>query len=129
MRLLLSLMLLASPAPALAQDALIGPDAWREMVLGKTLYYYKDGELYGREYYAPQGDRVVFSFAEGGCAEGRWAWSGDVFCFAYFGELHCFEHLLRDGAVIVKGVDGGEEQKVEEIVDGEPLSCGESVES
>lgn len=127
MRLLLSLMLLASPA--LAQDALIGPDAWREMVLGKTLHYHKDGELYGREYYAPTGDRVVFTFAEGGCAEGRWAWSGDVYCFAYFGELHCFEHLMRDGDIIVKGVDDGDEQKVEAIVEDEPLFCGESVES
>lgn len=119
-----------APASAIAQDALIGPDAWRELTDGKTLHYYQDGEPYGREYYEPGTNRVVFRAENGACAEGRWAHRDDTFCFAYFGELHCFEHVLRKGEIVVKGLQGDmEEQQVQEITDNEPLFCGEDIES
>ena len=109
-----------------AADALIGPDAWREITSGKTLHYYRDGELYGREYYYPDGNKVEFCSAEGFHAVGRWAFREDTYCFAYFGDLHCFRHVLRDGDIFVIGVDGDEEeQQVDLITDGGPLPCSE----
>ncbi len=117
----------AATAPAVnAADALIGPDAWREMTTGKTLHYYRDGELYGREYYYPDGEKVEFCSADGFHAVGRWAFKDDTYCFAYFGDLHCFRHLLRDGDIFVVDVnDAEDEQKVDHISDGGPLPCTE----
>lgn len=113
---------------ALAKDALIGPDAWREMTTGKTLHYYKDGELYGKEYY-PGGDdnTVVFRFPNGLCAEGRWGHSEGKFCFAFGDQLHCFWHVMRDGEIVVIGEEDGEEQTVETIADHEPIGCGSAI--
>ncbi|MEM7522446.1 MAG: hypothetical protein AAF360_01530 [Pseudomonadota bacterium] len=112
-----------------AADALIGPDAWRALTTGKTLYYHKDGELYGREFYRNEEGDVVFEFPGGQCAEGRWAWAEDKYCFAFGGQLHCFSHVMRDGEIVVIGLEDGEEQTVETIADNEPLTCEEGIES
>lgn len=130
-RLALALTVLAAflgaTAASAAQDAPIGPDAWRELTTGKTLYYYKDGELYGREYYVNEEGDVVFRFPNGACAEGRWAFAEEKYCYAFEGQLHCFKHVMRDGAIVVIGEADGEEQTVEQIVDDEPLGCGASI--
>lgn len=119
--------LVAAMGHAASKDEIIGPDAWRELSVGKTLYYYKDGELYGKEYYVnPEGD-VVFRFPNGVCAEGRWAFADDKYCFLFDGQLHCFWHVMRDGEIVVIGEADGEEQTVEKIVDDEPLGCGASI--
>lgn len=114
--------------PAFAGDAMIEPDAWREMTTGKILHYFKDGELYGREYYGPDGD-VVFRFPSGQCAEGRWAHADGKYCFAFDGDsrLHCFWHVMRDDKIVVIGEADGEEQTVEKIEDGQPLGCGSAI--
>ena len=112
---------------AAAKDALIGPDAWRELSTGKTLYYYKDGELYGKEHYIDDEGNVVFQFPQGQCAEGKWAFSDDKYCFAFGGQLHCFWHVMRDGQIVVIGEADGEEQTVEKIVEGEILGCGSEI--
>lgn len=114
-------------APSLyAADALIGPDAWRAMTAGKTLHYYQDGKLHGREYYHPDGEKVEFCSADGIHAVGRWAFSDDTYCFAYFGDLHCFQHVMRDGEIYVVDVnDEVDEQKVDHISTGGPLPCSE----
>lgn len=109
-----------------AGDALIGPDAWREITAGKTLHYYRDGALYGREYYYPDGDKVEFCSANGVHAVGRWAHKNETYCFAYFGDLHCFKHIMRDGEIFVIDVNNAEdEQKVDHITSGGPLPCSE----
>lgn len=128
MRLLIAAMALAA-TPAMANDAEISPDAWRTLTQGKTLHYFKDGELYGREYYAPDGKSTVFRFPNGLCAEGQWAFAERQYCFAYGGQLHCFKHIQRGDDIVILGLDDGEEQKVEKIVENEPLSCGEAVNS
>lgn len=120
---------LSALAPAKGADALIGPDAWRALTTGKTLYYYKDGALYGREYYRNEEGDVVFQFPGGQCAEGRWAWAEDLFCFAFENDLHCFRHVMRDGQVVVIGEEDGEEQTVETFAENEPLTCAPGVES
>lgn len=118
---------LTNMLPALAADALIGPDAWRELSTGKTLYYHKDGELYGKEFYRNDEGEVVFQFPNGQCAEGKWAHADDKYCFAFGAQLHCFWHVMRDGKIVVIGEADGEEQTVEEIVEGEALGCGAAI--
>lgn len=110
-----------------AKDTLIDPNDWREMTTGKTLYYYKDGELYGKEYYVNEDGDVVFRFPNGACAEGRWAHADGKYCFAFGGELHCFWHVMRGDEIVVIGEEDGEEQTVEKIVDHEPIGCGAAI--
>ena len=128
MRLLMAAMALVA-APAMASDAEIEPDAWRALTTGKTLHYWKDGQLYGREYYAPDGKSTVFRFPNGLCAEGQWAFADRQYCFAYGGQLHCFKHIQRGDDIIILGLEDGEEQKVEKIAENEPLTCAEAVNS
>ena len=128
MRLLIAALVLAA-GPAVASDAEIGPDAWRALTEGKTLHYFKDGKLYGREYYAPDGKSTVFRFPNGLCAEGQWAYADRQYCFAYAGQLHCFKHIKRGDDIVILGLEDGEEQVVEKIAENEPLSCSEAVDS
>lgn len=121
--------LLAAGAAHSGADEPIPPEAWRALTTGKTLYYYKDGELFGREYYMNDKGDVIFRFPNGACAEGRWAFAEEKYCFAFAGELHCFRHVKRGDAIVVIGEEDGEEQTVERIVEKEPLSCSEAVES
>lgn len=120
-------MISAIVAPALhAAEAVIGPDAWREMTAGKTLHYYQDGKLHGREYYYPDSQKVEFCSADGFHAVGRWAFADDTYCFAYFGDLHCFRHVMRDGEIFVIDVnDAEDEQRVENMTNGGPFPCSE----
>ncbi|MFV0473535.1 MAG: hypothetical protein ACK5MQ_04935 [Pikeienuella sp.] len=120
---------LAGGGGAASADEPIGADAWRALTAGKTLYYYKDGELYGREYYPNDKGDVVFRFPNGFCSKGRWAFAEGKFCFAFEGELHCFEHVKRGDEIVVISDPEGDEQTVERIVDREPLSCDAALSS
>ena len=108
---------------------MIGPDAWREMTTGKTLHYFKDGELYGKEYYMNDDGEVVFRFPNGMCAEGKWAHADGKYCFAFGDDptLHCFWHVMRDGSIVVIGEADGEEQTVETIEENAPIGCGSAI--
>lgn len=129
MRKLAAGLILAAGAAAAGADEPIPPDAWKALTTGKTLYYYKDGALYGREYYANDEGDVIFRFPNGACAEGRWAFADGQYCFAFAGELHCFRHVKRGSEIVVIGEADGEEQTVERIVEREPLSCGQALDS
>lgn len=129
MRLLAACLFLIPCIAGAASDEPIGPDEWRALTTGKTLYYHKDGELYGREYYKNEEGDVVFRFPNGQCAEGRWAFAEEKYCFAFGGQLHCFIHILRDGEIVVISLDDGSEQTVEQIAENEPLSCAQGVDS
>ncbi|MEM7547729.1 MAG: hypothetical protein AAF367_19555 [Pseudomonadota bacterium] len=124
---ILTALLATAAFPAYAADKMIDPEEWRELSTGKTLYYHKDGELYGKEYYLNDEGDVVFQFPNGQCAEGKWAHADDKYCFAFGGQLHCFWHVMRDGKIIVIGEADGEEQTVEQIVEGEVLGCGAAI--
>ena len=128
MRTVLAALTFLSAVSAHAADAMIEPDAWREMTTGKTLYYFKDGELYGKEYYGLNGD-VIFRFPAGQCVEGRWAHADGKYCFAFDGDsnLHCFWHVMRDDKIVVIGEADGEEQTVETIEENAPLGCGSAI--
>lgn len=99
---------------------LIGEQEWREIASGKTLRYESAAGLVGHEYYVPGGNRVIFVYFDGRCFDGQWAYVDGYYCFEYDG-FYCFEHFHRDGEIMVRERDGGE-QRVAGITD-EILSC------
>lgn len=130
MILILALAIFAGGAAAAgAEDEPITPEAWRELTTGKTVYYYKDGALFGREYYVNEKGDVVFRFPNGVCAEGRWAYADQKYCFAFGAEVYCFQHVKRGNEIVIIGEEDGEEQTVERIVEKEPLSCDFALDS
>ncbi|WP_316014782.1 hypothetical protein [Roseobacter sp. HKCCA0434] len=106
-RIALAALLLATPALAQDEPRLIPPEEWVDMVGGQTVYYEIEGEPYGREYYAPDGESVVFEHVSGACLEGRWTYFEplEAYCFAWPGETSCFRHFEQDGARLIQGVE------------------------
>jgi hypothetical protein len=123
---LVCLLALLVPATARAEDQSIPLEEWRQMTAGQTVYYYIDGQFFGREYYWPGTDRVTFQHASGQCAEARWEYADGVYCF-HFDRPHCFAHVRREGQIVIiprSVADGGEEseQEVRQIAPV-PFSC------
>lgn len=121
--------LIAAPAFASAASAEepIPPEEWREMTLGRTVWYSLDGAPWGREHFHLDGRTATFVTHDGQCMTAPWAWSDGLYCFAYDG-LHCFRHVRRDGAMLAVPESGEPAQVIEKITD-EPLSCGPSLSS
>lgn len=107
-------------APGPGERAL-SEEEWRDMVIDRTVYYEINGAYHGKEYYDPEGDRVVFIFASGECDEGTWREADGVFCFDYGGS-YCFYQFEREGGVVIRSVNDGSEQRVAQITT-EALSC------
>jgi hypothetical protein len=74
-----ALLLLAMPA--LAQTPMTAEE-FAALVTGKTLTYAQNGEAYGIEYYG-ENRRVIWSFLDGQCQDGRWYQDGVNICFIY----------------------------------------------
>ncbi|GIX13570.1 MAG: hypothetical protein KatS3mg118_1529 [Paracoccaceae bacterium] len=123
---------LASAAPAGAEDQPIPLEEWRRMTEGRTVYYYVDGQFFGREYYWPGTDMVTFQHASGQCADARWDYADGIYCF-HFDRPHCFAHVRRGERIFVipRAVPlGGDEteQEVRRIV-AAPFSCAPGLSS
>lgn len=128
-KLVLAFMAFAGGALAEPGDEPIPPEAWRAMTAGKTVHYYQDGKLFGREYYLNEQGDVVFRFPNGVCAEGRWAYADQKYCFAFDAEVYCFRHVKRGDQIVIIAEEDGDEQVVERIVEKEPLSCDSALDS
>lgn len=83
----------------LPNDRYITQTEWRELALGKTVFYFLNGQYYGREYYFPEGNFVRFQTATGICLEGVWEYRPETraYCFFWGTERPCFHHIWRDG--------------------------------
>lgn len=129
------LLLLAAPAAAqtVAPDppeelAEAGRDIplseWLGRAEGRTVWYYTQGGLWGRERYHPGAGYVTFQYWTGECRQARWSFSDGVYCFDFRdGPPHCFRHLEHEGRIWALPVDGGEAQAVI-LIDGTDLDCG-----
>ena len=123
----------APKAPALRDIPL---DEWMDRTLGRTVYYTIDGAAFGREYYAPDGQGVVFQHVDGTCMEGEWFYreEASAYCFIWPLSLSCFRHVDRNEETLILAVDpdgtptGDLPQRVERIATV-PLSCGPAVTS
>ncbi len=91
---LAALLLLA--APALADTPMTGAE-FEAYAKGKTLTFATESGPYGVERYLP-GRRVIWSFLDGQCEEGRWYEEGSAICFVYDfePEPQCWE-LYQEG--------------------------------
>ncbi|PRY25134.1 hypothetical protein CLV78_102311 [Aliiruegeria haliotis] len=80
----LTFLLTLLPLAATAQSPMTG-EQFDAHTLGRTLYFFSDGEAYGVERYR-EGQRVTWSFLDGECKEGRWYQDGPFICFVYDGD-------------------------------------------
>lgn len=124
--------LLLSAAATTAGDEPIPPDEWRRMTTGRTVYYFIAGEFFGREYYWPGTDMVTFQHASGVCADARWDYSEAGYCF-YFDRPHCFDHVRRNGTIVIIPLNTPEGEVPTEQTVGQiapvPFSCDPGVTS
>ncbi|RMH38816.1 MAG: hypothetical protein D6688_14665 [Alphaproteobacteria bacterium] len=112
----------ALPAPA---DPL-SVEEFERLVTGRTLYYGIRGRAYGAEQYLP-GRRVLWSFLDDHCEEGRYYQDGQAICFVYdtLPEPQCwiFE-AFEDGRIGARYVAPNGALAVIEVERAEePLSC------
>lgn len=83
MRLVMILFAMVMSLPLTGRTAEpLGAEAFDQYTRGKTLFYGFDGTAYGVERYLP-GRRVIWSFLDGQCQEGRWYEDAGQICFVY----------------------------------------------
>jgi hypothetical protein len=70
--------------PAAAQTPMTA-DEFAAYATGKTLDYFADGQIFGREVYLPD-RRVRWAFTSEECKLGRWYGEGAHICFLYDGD-------------------------------------------
>jgi hypothetical protein len=125
-----ALVLVAAAGVAQAQaqaQALMTPEAFEAMAVGRTLHFEREGVPFGSERYLP-GQRTLWQFDGGLCVAGRWRVKDGAFCFAYEGEPaeHCW-FVRSDGEALSAHLlqDGFETGFVIELdrVDSAPLDC------
>ena len=123
--LILALTLTAPMAMAVPID---DGEIFDALTQGKTIYFRSEGELYGAEQYLPD-RRVIWSFMDGECSEGRWFARAGRICFVY-------EHdpLNQQCWIFDQGASGlraefdapyGQGRVLEQMgVSDKPLTCG-----
>jgi hypothetical protein len=79
MRLLPLLMLFAAPVAA---ETPLTAEEFEAYVTGRTLTYSAGGIPFGIEEYR-KGRRVLWSYLDGQCEEGKWYAAGEMICFVY----------------------------------------------
>ena len=114
----------AIAVPASAQTPMSGAE-FDSYTRGKTLYYGAGGDTYGVEQYKDD-RRVVWSFLDGKCLEGRWyEASGGFICFEYEDGTgpQCWQ--FYQGSNGLQAVfEGGEDVPLyEALQDDKPMLC------
>ena len=129
MRTLLAALILAA-APALADEAIVSPDEFRDYAEGYTLRFSRDGAPFGAEAFEP-GGKVRWRFPDGSCVRGVWRPSGAQLCFLYdmpdAEGPQCWRMLRDDEGLFARLLDG-EGAGMEIRITGRdrvPLLCGE----
>ncbi len=97
----------------------IGQAEWSDLTSGRTLSYSIDGEIWAREYYDPNSDRVVLKLNDGTCMNGRWEFSEPLFCFHWDESgTACFRHVRFGDEILVLETDNGVENGAVQVVEG-----------
>ena len=97
MRNLTAIILLVASALAVKAEIPISGETFEALTTGKTFSYGVGGTAYGAEEYLPN-RRVLWSFLDGDCFEGRWYTDGSHICFVYEGisDDQCWQ-FFQDG--------------------------------
>lgn len=113
---------------AMAEGTPMSPEEFRDYAEGYTLYFEKDGEVWGSESFA-EGGGVVWRYPTGDCMPGVWRpYEGRV-CF-YYGlgsEVLCWEMTKRKDDILGRLLDGPDAGLELTITgrDRRPLLCSE----
>lgn len=78
-RSLTLLLMLAAPAYS---ETMVSPSEFEAMSQGKTLYFERNGEVYGVEQFY-KNHYSTWQYDSGQCVEGKWYADEGAFCFDY----------------------------------------------
>lgn len=124
MKPLLTLLLILSGAPVGAQD-IVSPGEFQSMSEGKTLYFTRDGQLFGIEQFYTR-HRSTWQDANGECSDGVWQAEGNLICFYYENnpDKQCWQFLkTADGfAARAEGAAPDLDLTLSKV-DTKPLNC------
>jgi hypothetical protein len=99
MTVALALVPLLSAAGAISAERMSGEE-FEAYVTGRTLYYSAGAGEYGAEQYLP-GRRVIWTFLDGECSQGRWYEQDGLICFVYDFDLtpQCWSFWREGGRI------------------------------
>lgn len=121
----LGALLLALWPMALPADTVVPPQVFEDFSTGKTLYFYRNGELFGAEQYFSDRESL-WQYNGGDCLRGHWVAEGDRICFSYNGDprVQCWHFLERTNGYVARAVgDPPELDLLLGNIDTEPLNC------
>lgn len=124
MKIVTSILLALMAAKAGAESAL-SAEEFDAYTRGKTLTYSESGQVFGIEEYFDN-RRVMWSFNDGQCQEGRWFENGPLICFVYddIGVPQCWSFQMGAGGLIAQFRNEPDRQPVYETAElDEPLLC------
>lgn len=125
MRFLLLIPFLAGLAlPPAANADQMSAEEFDRYTQGRTLFYGECGEAYGVERYLPN-RRVIWSFLDGQCREGRWYEDAGQICFIYEDDLgpQCWRFSRGARGLIAQFEDGTGLELYEAEDLGEEMVC------
>ncbi|MFW8594642.1 hypothetical protein [Cribrihabitans neustonicus] len=113
------------PGGGRAVAAPMGAEEFDRYTQGRTLYYGYGGTLYGVERYLPD-RRVIWSFLDGNCQEGRWYEDAGQICFIYINreEPQCWSFELSPRGLTARFENDPNATELYEAEDiGEKMLC------
>lgn len=116
---------LVGPGGIRAEAAPMGAEEFDRYTQGRTLFYGYGGTLYGVERYLPD-RRVIWSFLDGNCQEGRWYEDAGQICFVYINreEPQCWSFELSPRGLIARFENDPAATELYEAEDiGEEMLC------
>ncbi len=124
MKKLLFAVFLCLSTPVYAEE-IVTPQEFKDISEGKTLYFSRDGRLFGIEQFYKR-HRSTWQFADGECDDGVWYPQGDYICFQYTKnpDAQCWTFLKTDKGYVARAQGAGPEFDLFlRSVDQEPLNC------
>jgi len=129
--LLASLILAVAIYPASAGEEPVSPSAFRKYAEGWTLYFARDGELFGSERFE-RGGKTRWRYEDGSCVRGVWRPSGAQICFLYeagaaANKPLCWQVVRDDTGLIARLLEGKNAGLELRVIgrDKRPLLCGD----
>lgn len=99
----LAVFLSVATWPAFANERLLSPSEFEDLVTGHTYSYSSSAEPFGIEEYSDN-RRVRWSFLDGACVYGRWYEADEQICFVYEGieTPQCWTFFLDDTQLLAR---------------------------
>lgn len=110
--------------PATAAE-IVTPEEFRAISEGKTLYFTRNGRLFGIEQFYKR-RRSTWQFADGECDDGVWYPEGEYICFQYTKnpDAQCWTFLKTDDGYVARPEGAGPESDLFlHSIDQKPLDC------